>query len=64
MKKPPTPKPAYPNGGGIAAAKKKAQVAKGPSPKVISTSKQALVAKHNAEKAQFEEKFGTQDWSK
>jgi hypothetical protein len=38
--------------------------AKGPSAKVVSADKAALLAKHESEKAKFEDKHGPQDWTK
>jgi hypothetical protein len=50
----------YPNGGGIKAAMRQS---KGVSPAVTKTAKEALLAKHAAEKAKFEDTHGPQEWS-
>lgn len=36
---------------------------KGVSPKVVATAKAAVLAKHEAEKAKFEDTYGSQDWN-
>jgi hypothetical protein len=51
----------YPNGGGI---RQSMSGTKGVSPAVIKASREALEAKHAAERVKFEDKHGSQEWSK
>jgi hypothetical protein len=53
----PAPVP-YPNGGGLKKAMTKVK-----NPKVVATAKAAVLAKHEAEKAKFEDTYGPQDWN-
>jgi hypothetical protein len=54
-------KPPSTKGGYLKKATESSK-ASGPSAKSIAADKAALLAKHTAEKAKFEDKHGAQDW--
>lgn len=56
-------KPPSTKGGYLKKAAESAKTS-GPSAKTIAAQKAALLAKHDAEKATFEDKHGAQEWGK